>query len=70
MKKLKVLIEKAMEGSKRKFKSLYDINEAMTVYNSIVQSKEAITINGNVYQICVDCGLAAKTQGIGWRITK
>ena len=70
MKKLKVLIEKAIEGSKRKFKCLYDIQEAMTVYNSIVQSKEATTINGNVYQICVDCGLTVKAQGIGWKVTK
>jgi len=70
MKKLKLIIENALEGSKRKLNSLYDIQEAIDVYNSIVRSKEATTINGNVHSLCVSCGMTIKTEGIGWRISK
>jgi hypothetical protein len=70
MKKLKSIIEKAMEGSKRKLKSLYDIQEAIRVYNGIISDREVTTINSNIYNLCVECGLNTKIEGIGWKISK
>jgi len=70
MKKLKSIIEGAIEGNKRKIKSLYDIQEAVRVYNLIVKSKEATTINGNTNDLCISCGLTSRPEGIGFKIIK
>jgi len=70
MKKLKDIINGAIEGNKRKLKSLYDIQEAIRVYNSIIESKEATTINNTIKELCNSCGLTTRVQGIEWIITK
>lgn len=70
MKKLRDIIEKALEGNKRTFKSLYDIQEAMRTYNNIVKNNIAYTINSSVMNVCLKCKLNINEEGIGWSITR
>ena len=70
MKKLRDIIEKATEGNKRTFKSLYDIKEAMRIYNDIVKNNIAYTMNSSVMNVCLKCKLNIVEDGIGWSITK
>lgn len=58
MEKLKKIIEDAKYLS-----SLYDIQTAVDVYDSLVIHGKAITINEKVAKVCTDCGINVKKNG-------
>ena len=59
MEKLKEIIEDGKYLS-----SLYDIQTAIDVYDSLVTHGKAITINEKVAKVCADCGINVKKNGV------
>lgn len=49
--------------------SLYDIRTLQEINDILKSKKSADTINSNVKEICLSCGLTVKEKGIGWSIT-
>lgn len=70
MKKLKSYIEKWIDGkSVRGINvSLYDINECIYIYNSIVRKEKPEFINEKVKEILDKCKIKTKVYGIGWKV--
>ena len=71
MEKLRLYIEKWIDGKKVKGinVTLYDIDECIYIYNSILENKNNIEfINGKVKDILDKCNIKTIEYGIGWKI--
>ena len=70
MKKLKLYIEKWMDGQKVRGinVSLYDIQECIRVYNAMVRKEKPEFINEKVKEILDKCKIKTVEKGIGWRV--
>ena len=71
MEKLRLYIEKWIDGKKVKNinVTLYDINECIYIYNSILENRNNIEfINGKVKKILDICNIKTIEYGIGWKI--
>lgn len=71
MEKLRLYIEKWIDGKKVKNinVTLYDINECIYIYNSILENRNNIEfINGKVKEILDKCNIKTIEYGIGWKI--
>lgn len=71
MEKLRLYIEKWIDGKKVKNinVTLYDINECIYIYNSILENKNNIEfINDKVKKILDICNIKTIEYGIGWKI--
>ena len=69
MEKLRLYIEKWIDGKKVKNinVTLYDINECIYIYNSILENRNNIEfINGKVKEILDKCNIKTIEYGIGW----
>lgn len=71
MEKLRLYIEKWIDGKKVKNinVTLYDINECIYIYNSILENRNNIEfINGKVKEILDKCNIKTIEYGTGWKI--
>ena len=71
MEKLRLYIEKWIDGKKVKGinVTLYDIDECIYIYNSILENRNNIEfINGKVKEILDKCNIKTIEYGIGWKI--
>ena len=71
MEKLRLYIEKWIDGKKVKNinVTLYDINECIYIYNSILENRNNIEfINGKVKEILDKCNIKTVEYGTGWKI--
>ena len=71
MEKLRLYIEKWIDGKKVKGinVTLYDINECIYIYNSILENRNNIEfINDKVKKILDICNIKTIEYGIGWKI--
>lgn len=71
MEKLRLYIEKWIDGKKVKGinVTLYDIDECIYIYNSILENKNNIEfINDKVKKILDICNIKTIEYGIGWKI--
>ena len=71
MEKLRLYIEKWIDGKKVKNinVTLYDINECIYIYNSILENRNNIEfINGKVKKILDICNIKTIEYGTGWKI--
>ena len=71
MEKLRLYIEKWIDGKKVKGinVTLYDIDECIYIYNSILETKNNIEfINDKVKKILDICNIKTIEYGIGWKI--
>ena len=71
MEKLRLYIEKWIDGKKVKNinVTLYDINECIYIYNSILENRNNIEfINGKVKEILDKCNIKTIEYGIGCKI--
>lgn len=71
LKDLNYLINKLLENPDqlKKFKlSLADFRELQTVQCELKTIGHSETINSNVNEICMYCGLKSQSHGIGWKI--
>ena len=71
MEKLRLYIEKWIDGKKVKNinVTLYDINECIYIYNSILEDRNNIEfITGKVKEILDKCNIKTVEYGTGWKI--
>lgn len=70
MRKLRGYIEKWINGEKVKGinVTLYDIQECIYVYNTLVQKEKPSFINGKVKEILDICNIKTTVTGIGWKV--
>lgn len=68
MKKFRGYIEKWLNGEKVKglAVSIYDIDECIRIYNSLVRKEKPSFINGKIKEILDRCNIETKVFGIGW----